>query len=180
MGPVLPWVSLACLAIGVLAARDRRRTLMRASLGVAASMVLLAVALAVGRSLYLDRLPARVSMAAAADVFDTVVRFLRTGVRAVLVAALVVAGGAFLAGPSGTAVRTRAAFQRLLDAAGGNGNAWVRRNRSALRAGIVALACVAFVFWEQPTAAVGLVLAALAVLALVVVEVLATSRADRT
>ena len=98
------------LAIGVYVARDHRRALVGAALGVAVGMVALAVTLAVFRSIYLNRIPPQVlPHAAAAVLYDTVVRYLRLGLRTVLVLGLVGAAGAFLTGPSTTAVRTAGA-----------------------------------------------------------------------
>lgn len=171
LGVVLPAVTLGLLAGGVLAARDRRRALARAGLGVAAAMVLLAAVLAIGRGWYLDRLPAGVSSAAAGEVFDTLVRFLRTGLRTVLAAGLVVAVGAYLAGPSSTAVRARSAFRGLLGRRAGN--AWVYENRGPLRVAVVGIAGLAFVFWDHPTGKVVLVLAVLTLAAFAVIELLA-------
>jgi hypothetical protein len=60
------------------------------------------------RSIYLDAVPAAVlPHDAAAVLYDTIVRFLRAGLRSVLVLALVVAAAGFLTGQSTTAVRTR-------------------------------------------------------------------------
>ena len=65
------------------------------------------------RTIYLNALPLGVLDAdAAASFYDTLVRFLRLGLRTVLVFGLVVALGAFLTGTSMTAVRTRAALSR--------------------------------------------------------------------
>jgi chromate transport protein ChrA len=152
-------------------------------MGVAISMVVFAVVLALVRNIYLDGLPETVSAPAAAAVFDTLVRFLRAGLRTVLVVGLVVAGAAFLTGPSTTAVRIRAALsgsisrlRRLSETAGvrtGPVGAWVYRNRGMLRAGVVVVAALAFVFWDRPTGKVVLLLAALAVVALAIIEFLA-------
>ena len=64
------------LAGGVFLARDRRRALLRGSLGVVAAMLVLGLVLAVGRVMYLSAVPPDVlPEAAAATVFDTFVRF---------------------------------------------------------------------------------------------------------
>ena len=61
------------------------------------------------RALYLDARPAGVlTYEAAAAFYDTLVRFLRLGLRTVLVFGLVIALAGFLTGRSVTAVRTRA------------------------------------------------------------------------
>jgi hypothetical protein len=170
-GYVLPFVTLALLAGGVIAAKNRRRATVWAGLGVAISMVLLGAGLALGRHIYLDRLPVSVSSAAAAAVFDTTVRFLRTGLRSVLVIGLIVAIGTFLAGPSSAAVSTREAFRRFFGRT--RGNPWVYRNRVPLRIAVVGIACLTYVFWNYPTGKVALLLAVLVVLAFAAIELLA-------
>ena len=170
-GYILPFVTLVLLAGGVIAAKNRRRAAVWAGLGVAISMVLLGAGLALGRHVYLDRLPVSVSSATAAAVFDTTVRFLRTGLRSVLVIGLIVAAGAFLSGPSSAAVSTRAAFRRIF--ARTRGNPWVYRNRVPLRIAVVGIACLAYVFWNYPTGKVALLLAVLVVLAFAAIELLA-------
>jgi hypothetical protein len=177
LGIWLPVIAVVLLVTGVYVAADHRRALVGAAAGLAVSMVLLALGLAVFRSIYLDNIPAAVlPHDAAAVLYDTIVRFLRTGLRTVLVLALVVAAGAFLTGPSATAVRTRAALAGAIgwgaDRAGlptGRFGAWVGANKRALRVGAVALACLALVFWGRPTGKVvlGLTLALLVVLALI-------------
>jgi hypothetical protein len=180
LGVWLPIVALVLLGLGVYVARDHRRALVWAAVGVAVSMVVLALGLAVFRSLYLDAVPASVlPHDAAAVLYDTIVRFLRLGLRTILVLALVVAAGAFLSGQSVTAVRTRQALAGAIGwAAGGAERAgfstgpvgtWVQANKRALRIGAVTLAALALVFWGRPTGKVvlGLTLALLVVLAII-------------
>jgi hypothetical protein len=107
VGAVLPFVAVGLIVLGIFAARGRRRALFGACLGVAVSMALLAIGLAIARTAYLDRLPADVSATAAATLFDTLVRFVRTGLWWVLAIGLLVALVAFLFGPSAPAVWTR-------------------------------------------------------------------------
>jgi hypothetical protein len=100
----------------------------------------------------------------------------------VLVLALVVAAGAFLSGPSTTAVGTRqrltAAIGRLRGGAGEAGlrtgpvGTWVDANKQLLRIGAVTLAALALVFWGQPTGKVILLLAGLLLVALALIEFL--------
>jgi hypothetical protein len=135
----------------VYVSKDHRRALVAAALGVAAGMVVLALGLAVVRSVYLDAVPATVlPHDAAAVLYDTIVRFLRAGLRTVLVLALVVAAGALLSGQSVTAVRTR---QGVAGAIG-----WLAGRAER-----------ALVFWGRPTGKVvlGLTLALLAALAVI-------------
>jgi hypothetical protein len=180
LGVWLPVIALILIGIGVYVAKDHRRALIGAGLGVAAGMLLLALALAVFRSIYLDGVPAEVlPHDAAAVLYDTIVRFLRAGLRTILVLGLVVAAGAFLTGQSVTAVRTRRSLagaigwlQGSAEHAGlrtGPVGSWVHAHRRALRIGAVVLASLALVFWGRPTGKVviGLALALLVVLAII-------------
>jgi hypothetical protein len=173
-------VTLILLGLGVYVAKDHRRALVGAAVGVAVSMVVLALALAVFRSIYLDAVPASVlPHDAAAVLYDTIVRFLRLGLRTILVLALVVAAGAFLTGQSVTAVRTREGLARAIASLQGGAEqagfrtgpvgAWVYSNKRALRIGAVTLAALVLVFWGRPTGKVvlGLTLALLVVLAVI-------------
>jgi hypothetical protein len=180
LGIWLPIIMLILLVLGVYVAKDHRRALVGAAVGIAVSMVVLALALAVFRSIYLDAVPANLlPHDAAAVLYDTIVRFLRLGLRTILVLALVVAAGAFLTGRSVTAVRTREGVGRAIgwlqggaEQAGfstGPVGAWVYANKRALRIGAVTLAALVLVFWGRPTGKVvlGLTLALLVVLALI-------------
>jgi hypothetical protein len=180
LGNWLPVVALVLLAIGIYMAKDHRRALVGAALGVAGGMVLLGLALAVFRTIYLDAVPAAVlPHDAAAVLYDTIVRFLRLGLRTILVLALVVAAGAFLSGQSVTAVRTREGLGNAIGWLSGGAEragfstgpvgTWVYANKKVLRIGAVALAALALVFWGRPTGKVvlGLTLALLVVLALI-------------
>jgi hypothetical protein len=93
---------------------------------------------------------------AAAVLYDTIVAYLRLGLRTILVLALVIAAGAFLTGQSTTAVRTR---QRLAGGIGrlrggaehagwrtGPVGTWVHANKQLLRIAAVTLAALALVF----------------------------------
>ena len=183
LGIWLPIIAIVLLGIGVYVANDHRRALVGAALGVAVGMLLLAITLAVFRSIYLDAVPASVlPHDAAAVLYDTIVRYLRLGLRTVLVLALVVAAGAFLTGQSITAVRTR---QGLASGIGwlrgsaehagwrtGPVGAWVYANKNVLRIAAVALAALVLVFWGQPTGKVIILLAGLLLVALAVIEFL--------
>jgi len=111
LGSWLPIIAIVLLGIGVAVAKAHRRALVGTAVGVAAAMVVLGLSLAVFRTIYLDAVPPTVlAHDAAAVLYDTLVAYLRLGLRTILVLALVIAGGAFLTGPSTTALGTR---QRL-------------------------------------------------------------------
>ncbi|MFI6595899.1 hypothetical protein ACIBHX_06605 [Nonomuraea sp. NPDC050536] len=173
---VLPILTLILLALGVWVARNHRRAVLGAGVGIAVSMLVLAAALLLARGAYLNSAAAHgLNTAAAADVYDTLVRFLRQGLRTLLVVGLVIAVGAYFTGPSTTAVATR---RFLTGHIGGRVNTgrfglWLYRYRGPVRAGIVALAAVVFVFWDHPTGKVVLLLAVLTLLLVGLVELLA-------
>jgi hypothetical protein len=157
LGIWLPIIALVLLGVGVVVAKDHRRALVGAAVGVAVAMLLLGLSLAVFRTIYLDALPAQVlPHDAAAVLYDTIVAYLRLGLRTILVLALVIAAGAFLTGQSTTAVRTR---QRLAGGIGrlrggaehagwrtGPVGTWVHANKQLLRIAAVTLAALALVF----------------------------------
>jgi hypothetical protein len=143
-------------------------------------MALLGAGLAVARVLYLNKVPASVLPAdAAAAVFDTVVRFIKQGLRVVLVLGLVVALAGFCTGPSVTAVRMRRVIRSGLGAIRGTGEraglstgpvgSWIYRHRTPLRVAAVAIAALVFVFWTLPTPLVvlGIAIALAAALGLI-------------
>jgi hypothetical protein len=183
LGIWLPIIMLVLLVVGVYVAKDHRRALVGAGVGVAIGMVVLALGLAVFRALYLDAVPAEVlPHDAAAVLYDTIVRFLRLGLRTVLVLGLVIAAGAFLTGQSVTAVRTRQSLtgaigwlQGSAEQAGlrtGPVGTWVYDHKRALRIGAVAVAALALVFWGRPTGKVIILLAVLLMVALAIIEFL--------
>jgi hypothetical protein len=179
---VLPILTLLLIAAGIYVARRHRRALVGAGLGFAASMLVLGAGLAIFRSIYLGSVPAALPADAAAALFDTFVRFIKQGLRVLLVVGLVVALGAFLTGPSVTAVRIRSAL--------GSGIAWIRHSgeraglrtgpvgtwtyahRIALRVCAVALAALVFVFWGQPTALVVIVIVLVLLVVLGLIELI--------
>jgi hypothetical protein len=159
---VLPIVALLLLAAGVWVARGRRRALVRAALGVAASMLILGIGLQIGRGIYLSSVPSSTLPAdAAAAAFDALVHFLKDGLRAVLAVGLIIAIAAYFTGPSRTAVQTRSALTSGIDwvrnlgerrgLSPGPAAHWTYLHRTALRIGAVALAALIFVFLAEPT-----------------------------
>jgi hypothetical protein len=183
LGIWLPIIAIVLLGIGVVVAKDHRRALVGAAVGVAVALVGLGLSLAVFRTIYLDAVPAAVlPHDAAAVLYDTLVAYLRLGLRTILVLALVVAAAAFLTGQSATAVRTR---QRLTVGIGrlrggdehagwrtGPVGTWVYANKTLLRIAAVTLAALALVFWGQPTGKTILLLAGLLLVALALIEFL--------
>ncbi|MGW3210519.1 hypothetical protein [Streptomyces sp. NPDC001135] len=166
-------------AAGVFLAHHRRRALARTALGAAFACLVVAIGLAVARRYYLDHLPPQVqSKAAAAAVFDTLLRFLRVSLRTAVVLGVVIALGAYLVGPGRLPVAVRGYSDHTADSAArwaaahhistGRVGAWVLVYRRA--ATLLALLIIALVFalWNHPTVltVLLLVLVLLGVLAL--------------
>jgi hypothetical protein len=177
---VSPILVLLLIGAGVYVARNHRRALIGAGLGFAFSMLFLGVDLQIFRSIYLNSVPSSVLPSdAAAALFDTFVRFIKDGLRGLLVLGLVVAAGAFLTGPSKTAVGTRSAFRSGMGWLGqrsgmstGPVGQWTYTHRKGLRIGAVALAALIFVFWGQPTAAVVILIVVLLLVVLGLIELI--------
>ncbi|MFJ9345282.1 hypothetical protein [Streptomyces sp. NPDC101237] len=185
-GNWLPVLAVLLIAAGVLLCVRRRRALVAGCAGVAVATGLLGVGLSVFRTLYLDRLPADVSPAAAGAVYDALVHFLRTTVRMVVAVAVVVALGAWLTGPGRYAGLVRrlwsagiGAVRTTADRAGlrtGPVGPFVRRHHAWIGGLLVAVALVVWLLWSYPTGwvVVGITLCLLAALA--VVEFLASPK----
>ena len=180
---VLPFLSLALFAAGVYVARGRRRALVGAALGLSGSMIVLGAALAIARGIYLNSIPqSTLPPDAAAVLYDTLVRFVKDGLRLLLLVGLVIAAGAFFTGPSGIAVQTRRAvtsgvdwLRARIESRGlhpGPVGAWTGAHKRVLQIGVVALAAVIFVFWGQPTLAVAIWIVVLLLVALGLIELI--------
>jgi hypothetical protein len=180
IGNSLPVVALIFLALGVYVAKGHRRALVAAGLGLAGGMLALGLGIALFRTIYLNAIPAEVlPHDAAAAFYDTLVRFLRLGLRTVLVLGLIVALAGFLTGRSITAVRTRAGLSKGIgwlrggaEQAGfrtGPVGAWVYTYKRVLWIVVIAIAALVLVFWDQPTGKViiGITLAVLVVLVII-------------
>jgi hypothetical protein len=183
IGNWLPVVALFLLAIGVYVAKGHRRALMGVGLGLAGGMVVLALAIALFRTIYLNELPLGVlTRDAAASFYDTLVRFLRLGLRMVLVLGLVIALAAFFTGRSVTAVRARAGLTKGIgwlrggaEKAGfrtGPVGAWVYTYKRVLWIAVIAIAALVLVFWDQPTGKVIIGITIGVLVALVIIEFL--------
>ena len=99
-----------------------------------------------------------------------------------LAVALIVAIGAFITGPSHTAIQTRSAlksgagwvrnFGERRGVSTGPAGEWTYAHRRALRIGVVALMAVIFVFWAHPTLLVVILLLVILLLLLGLIELI--------
>jgi hypothetical protein len=186
---VLPILTLVLLGLGVLAARNRRRALIGAGLGFAASMLVLGAGLAIFRSVYLSSVPSStLPPDAAAVLYDDLVRFIREGLRLLLVVGLIIAIAAFFTGPSAAAVATRRAFSSALGGVRASGERaglhtgpagrWVYTHRRALQLTAVGIAALVFVFWSQPTWQLAVIIAIVLLVVLGLIELIARPPAE--
>lgn len=156
---VLPWLAALCFLGAVLLARNRRRAIVWTGLLVAAAALLVGLALAVGRGVYLDSVTSEVvSQETAAVVFDTVVRFLRNGIRVIFFFGLLLAFGAAVSGPTAWATKTREVTGSLFTQGGaktgwdtGAFGAFVAAHRKGLQLGAAGLTGALVFVVDRPT-----------------------------
>jgi hypothetical protein len=153
----LPIVTIALFAIAVLVSGNRRRTVLRAGLGVALAVALVLTLFNVARSVYLNALGPDVNQEAAASIYDQLLEFLRTALRSVFVLGVIAAIGAWLAGPGQTATNIRESTVGLLrgrgrapDAQPSAIAALVSRYRSPLRVVVAAVGVAILVVLSHP------------------------------
>ncbi|HEX6680822.1 MAG TPA: hypothetical protein VF063_09265 [Gaiellaceae bacterium] len=183
----LPLLVLALYAIAIGISRRRRRTLLQASLALVAGMALLGIGLTIGRSIYLDYVAGpKLPHDAATAFYDTLVHYLRLGIRVIAGIALLVAAGAFVTGPSRAAVAIRGWFGSLVGWAQGETGAgstgfarWVRSAKRPLRIGAIVLPIAIFFLWNTPTVSLVIALVALSLFLLLVIELFARAPSER-
>jgi hypothetical protein len=184
----LPLLVLALYAIAIGISRRRRRALLQASLGLVAGMALLGIGLTIGRSIYLDYVAGpSLPHDAATAFYDTIVHYLRLGIRVIAGIALLVAAGAFVTGPSRPAVAVRRWFGSFVGWAQGETGAgssefarWVRSAKRPLRIGAIVLPIAIFFLWNTPTVSLVIALVALSLFLLLVIELFARAPSETT
>ena len=158
---VLPIITLLGFAGVVVLTPNRRRGLVRAATGLALSMALILVVMAVARNQYLSGLSPNQSLAANQAVLDTVTAALRQAVRVILIVAAFIAIVALIAGNR----HVRAWV------AGGTRPGWMTegpvhsfavRHRTGLQWSILGLGLLVLVVWTNPTTLVALVVVLIA------------------
>jgi hypothetical protein len=183
---VAPFIVLFLAAVAVLVAPSRRRGLLFVALGIAASMVLLALVLVLARNWYLDNgAPKTMTPQEAVGVIATLLAPLRLAMRAVLALALVVAVAAFLTGPSGAARGVRSFFGSVQERVQGRlegerspsaVEAWIGAHKMPLRIAVIVVAALVLAFWTYPTGAVVLGIALLVLICLALIEIFGWTR----
>jgi hypothetical protein len=167
---LLPLITILCLIGGLLLSPHWRKSLIRWGIGTAFAVALIGVGLSVGRSIYLDAVTSPdLPRDTASVVFDTLVRFLREGVRLIIAVGLVVAIGAWLTGPTPVATKLRTTAQQAAGGAGGAAGShgfgfggfgtWVAAHKAATRIGAALAVLIVLLLWNNPKAITVVVLA---------------------
>ena len=165
LGWAAPLLAVIVIVAAVAVAVDRRKTLLRVAIATGLAILLLLAGLALGRSFFVDHAADRVDPSVTGAIFDTITRFLKNGLRNVLIVVAVVAVVLWLAGParwsrwvrsqvvrSARWVGRRAAElgnernRRQVSAKARLGAAWALEHRSGLRLTGVVVAGVVVVF----------------------------------
>lgn len=192
LGTWLPVLTVVLAALAVWTDPAHRVMLMITATGVGVMMVVLLVALAVLRRVYLDSVPpTALPPDAAAAIYDTFVRFLRDSTRTLLIVSVITALVAYLYGPGRPARAVRTVADRGTTAAG----RWLRRagvrtgstgrrlagHRAWITGVVIAAGALTLVLWNHPTVgAVALVLGiALTVVIILALLAAAAGPADR-
>jgi hypothetical protein len=175
----LPVVAIVLIAAAVGLASDRRRMLARAGVGIVVTMALTAVALRIARRAVADRVEIDERRQAVESLWGRLFETLFQQTATLAAIGLVIALGAWLAGPSRLAVGLRARVGSL-----GRGTSQpatepsglARRlgaHRSGVRLGILAIAAAVLLLLPEITALGVVIVAVLALVAIAGAEVLA-------
>ncbi|MEJ3404364.1 hypothetical protein WDJ51_06445 [Rathayibacter sp. YIM 133350] len=163
VGTWLPWVTLAFLVVGVLAARRRIRGLLGASIGLGLVMIAVASGIAIGKVVFVALTAKSVLPADAAGViYSQLTAFIASSAVAVAVLAITVAVVTWLAGPYRAPRALRSLFtswfaraRRTADAHGvttGRFGRWLYAQRVVVRV-VVVIAAAAVVLFVRPLSA---------------------------
>lgn len=174
---VLPFLTLLAFAAAVALSPNRRRTLLRSAVAFAFTMALVLIAFNLARGAYLDAIEnAGKSREAGAAAFDQILDFLRVTLRTAFALGLVIAVGAWLAGPGRLATRIREGVVGLVRG-GGEGEAtpvgrFVSSYRTPLRVLVVGIGILILVVLSHPGPLAVIVVAVLIVVGLLLIEFL--------
>jgi hypothetical protein len=108
----LPILFIVLYLLAIAISPRRRRAVMWCGVGLAIAMAVLGIILGLARSYLVSAAGNQLSPTAAGDLFDTVLRYVKTGLRISFAVGVVVALIAWLTGPSRPAVATRRGLAR--------------------------------------------------------------------
>jgi hypothetical protein len=159
---VLPFLVFGCFGAAILLSRNRRRGFLWSAVGFGVGALALGVGLTIGRHVYLGAISGQnIPHDAAAAIYDTLVRFLRSSVRAALLFSVIVVVAVLFAGPSrlgaGFRNRVRAGVNWLGAQSDDAGWRWlgpiggVARHKGAWRVAIAFALFLVLFRWSHPT-----------------------------
>jgi hypothetical protein len=175
----LPVIAIVLIAAAVGLASDRRRMLARAGVGIVVTMALTAVALRIARRAVADRVEIDERRQAVESLWGRLFETLFQQTATLAAIGLVIALGAWLAGPSRLAVGLRVRVRSLgggTSGAAAEPSGLARRlgaHRSGVRLGILAIAATVLLLLPGITALAVVVVAVLALVAIAGAEILA-------
>ncbi len=175
---VLPLLTAGLFLGAIAISASRRRTILRSAIGLALAMALLLIVFNLLRTLYLNALPATANQAAAKAVYNQLLSFLRTSVRALFAFAVVVALAAWLAGPGRLATRIRSLSLEAIRRAPGSAvvprdvAVVVHRLRTPLRVTVIGAALLILIALNAPGPTTVLFVAIVVLVLLAAIEVL--------
>ncbi|EPJ34784.1 hypothetical protein STAFG_8169 [Streptomyces afghaniensis 772] len=186
LGTWLPVLTVVLAALAVWTAPAHRVMLMVTATGVGVMMVVLLVALAVVRRVYLDSVPpTALPTDAAAAIYDMFLRFLRDSTRTLLIVSVITVLVAYLYGPGRPARAVRRAADRGTTAAGrglrragvrtGSTGHWLADHRAWITGGVIAAGALALVLWNHPSVGAVALVVGIALAVLIVLAVLAAA-----
>ncbi|MFI1360758.1 hypothetical protein ACH4TV_45400 [Streptomyces sp. NPDC020898] len=192
LGTWLPVLTIAIAALTVWTAPSHRLMLVITALGIGVMMVVVLVALAVLRRVYLDSVPSSaLPPDAAAAIYDTFIRFLRNSTRTLLIIAVITALAAYLYGPGRLARAVRSTADRGTTAAGralghtrvrtGPVSHWLAEHRKWTTGIVIGAGGLWLLLWNYPTVASVAIVLCVVLAALILLAVLAAAEpADGT
>jgi hypothetical protein len=178
---VLPFLVAGCFIGAIVLSTNRRRAFVQTALCFALGALVLAALLAIGRVAYLDAATGSgLPRDAAADVYDTLLRYLHTAIRAAVSFSVVIIVADFFAGSSRLAVWSRDGVRRTVHWLGAESDraGWeflapldfVVRYKARLRVVVAVVGFLILFRWRQPTPVVVFSLAIVALVFLALIE----------
>ena len=166
---VLVILAVGCFVAAVALSQRRRRTLFQAGLTLCISMAVLAVAVAIGRTVAVNQATGQnASGSAVREIYDTVLARLHFDLRLLFVIGAIVVIGAWLSGSSRPGVATREALRKAgqsIATFARPATNWLVARRRPVQFVIAGLAMIFLVFFAGPLSGVlvGVIAAALIV-----------------
>ncbi|MGZ6967861.1 MAG: hypothetical protein ACXVKN_09005 [Acidimicrobiia bacterium] len=178
---VMPFLVFGCFGGAIFLSKSRRRGFVDSAIAFTFGALILGFALFIGRGAYLNAATGNnLPYDAAAAMYDTLVRFLITSVRAATFFSLIVVIAVFFAGPSRFAVWFRMRVRQGANWLGAQSdqadwkwlapNAFVVRRKKGLRIVVGVVAFLVLFRWQHPTPSIILYFALVAVFLLGVIE----------